>query len=376
VSRAAGDRPLRLAIVGCGGAALDVARAIDAAAGTVLVAVHDRIAARAEAVARPRGAAIHPTLSGLLRDDGIDAVYVALPHDRLAPTAAAALRAGRHVLVEKPLAIRPAQVRTLSALAARRDLAVGVMFELRHVPTVAEASRLIRAGEIGPVRSIRIRTLIDKPPTYWGSGPTGVVRDPWRASRAHAGGGVVLMNSIHQLDLVRSMTGLEARRVAALASRRVPGVDVEDAAVAVIEWSDGVIGDLVAAAHAPGANAGETIEIDGEDGAIRLGDPYADRPALDRFVRDSRSAGNPAGRWVPFQSPAVDVWRAAVEAYAAAVAAGRTPVPGIDEAAAALAIVLAIYRSAQTGRFVTVPALTRPPSSARPSGSALSKGAS
>ena len=312
-----GDR-LGFAIVGCGGAALDVARAIDAVPGTVLVAVHDRDASRAEAVGGERGATVYRTLGGLLRDDRIGAVYVALPHDRLAPTAAAALRAGRHVLVEKPLAIRQASIRALRTLAAAQGRSVGVVFELRQVPTVVEATRLVRSGAIGRIRAIRIRTLIDKPAGYWASGPTGAVRDPWRADARRAGGGVVLMNGVHQLDLARAITGLEARRVAAFTSNGVPGVEVEDAAVAVIDWEDGVIGSLVAAAHAPGAAADETIEIDGEAGALRLGDPYAERPVLDRFLR--RPVGDdPAGRWLRFEPSPVDPSIAAVDAFATAI---------------------------------------------------------
>lgn len=345
--------PLQLAIVGCGGAAVDVARAIDASAQVTLVAVHDRDPSRAEALARPRSATIHRSLRALLHDDRVAAVYVALPHDRLASTAITALRAGRDVLVEKPLAIRSASIARVRAAAAASSRSVGVMFELRHVPTVAEATSLIKSGGIGRIGSIRIRTLIDKPPTYWSSGPTGAVHDSWRASEARAGGGVVLMNTIHQLDLVRAITGLRANRVAALTSRRVAGVEVEDAAVAVIDWGDGVLGSLVATAHAPGASDDETIEIDGDGGAIRLGDPYADRPVLDRFVRKPLGEHR-ARRWLRSAPAPSDPWLAAVDGFAAAVRAGRAPVPGIDDAEAALAIVLAIYRSARTGRFEAV----------------------
>jgi predicted dehydrogenase len=173
------------------------------------------------------------------------------------------------------------------------------------------------------------------------------------------------MNAIHQLDLVRAMTGLRARRVAALTSRGAAGVEVEDAAVAVIDWGDGVVGSLVAAAHAPGASDDETIEIDAKGGAIRLGDPYADRPVLDRFLR--RPVGDDrAGQWLRSAPAPIDPWLAAVDGFAASVRAGRPPVPGIDDAEAALAIVLAIYRSARTGRFETV----------RPSGDSLSRSAS
>jgi UDP-N-acetyl-2-amino-2-deoxyglucuronate dehydrogenase len=341
---------LRFGIVGCGGAAVATARAIDASGGAVVHAVHDRDTDRAAGLAGPRGALVCASLRRLLADDAIDVVYVALPHHRLAATAIAALRAGRHVLVEKPVAIRAADLERVqqAATAARRS--VGVVLPLRFVPTVVEAERLVAAGVIGPLRMVRIRTLIDKPASYWAAGPTGLITDTWRASRRQAGGGVVLMNTIHQLDLVRAITGRRVRRAAAVVVKGVPGVEVEDVAVAALELEGGLPASLAAAAHAPGAAEAETIELDGADGALRLGDPYAPQPRLDVFLRRPMD-GLPAGRWTEVATLPADPWRETIDAFVDAVVSGREPVPGLDDAAAALEAVLALYRSALTGRF-------------------------
>jgi predicted dehydrogenase len=266
-----------------------------------------------------------------------------------------ALRAGRHVVVEKPAAIDARGMRAIREAAARAERSVGVMFELRQVVTVARARELVQSGALGRVRSIRIRTLIDKPADYWSSGPTGAVRDPWRSSLARAGGGVVLMNSIHQLDLVRAITGLEPLRVAGLAVAGVPGVEVEDAAVATMAWSGDVVGSLVANAHAPGATSAETIEIDGDDGALRLGDPYAPRPELHWFRRpaSTRSPREDA-TWQRERPPAADPFATTIAGFADAIQHGRPPVPGLADADVALATVLALYRSARSGRFERV----------------------
>ena len=290
--------PLGFAIVGCGGAARDIARGIDLAEGAHLVAVHDREPSHAAALAAGRTATVHTTLAALLRDPRVDVVCIALPHDRLAPTAVTALRAGRHVVVEKPAATDARGIRAIRDEALRANRSVGVMFDLRKVPTVASARRLVEAGALGRLRAIRITTMIDKPADYWASGPTGAVLDPWRASRARAGGGVVLMNAIHQIDLVRAITDLEPLRVAGLTTAGVPGVEVEDAAVATIAWSDDVLGSLVAAAHAPGSAAAEVVEIDGDEGALRLGDLYQPRPELAWFRRSTPAhLGRRYRRW-------------------------------------------------------------------------------
>lgn len=342
-----------LGVVGCGGAALDVVRAVAGSSGVRVVAVHDRDPARAQDLARRSGARIRPDLDSLLSDPAVDAVYVALPHDLLAPTTVAALGHGRHVLAEKPLAVDRRGIASVRAAAAAAGRSVGVLFELRFVATVPAATDLVRSGVLGAIRQVRIRTLIDKPPAYWSSGPTGQVTDPWRASRARAGGGVVLMNAVHQLDLVRSIVGQEVVRVAAETEPGIAGVEVEDVAAATLRFADGAIGSLVASAHAPGANAGETIEIDGTDGALRLGDPYADPPRLELYLRDPH-LDHPGGGWIDIKPAAVDPWAAAVGSFADALRSGRPPIPGLDDAEAALATVLALYESAAHRTVVAV----------------------
>ncbi len=342
-----------LGIVGCGGAALDVVRAVAGSSSVRIVAVHDRDRARAEDLARRCGGRIQPDLDSLLSDPAVDAVYVALPHDLLAPTTVTALGHGRHVLAEKPLAVDRPGIASVRAAALAAGRSVGVLFELRFVVTVQAATDLVRSGALGAIRQVRIRTLIDKPPAYWSSGPTGRVTDPWRASRARAGGGVVLMNAIHQLDLVRSIIGQEVVRVAAETEAGSAAVEVEDVAAATLRFADGAIGSLVASAHAPGASAGETIEIDGTNGALRLGDPYANPPRLELYLRDPH-LGHPGGSWIDITPPAVDPWVTAVEAFADALLFGQPPNPGIDAAEAALATVLALYESAVHRTVVAV----------------------
>jgi len=143
-----------------------------------------------------------------------------------------------------------------------------------------------------------------------------------------------------------------------LTTAGVAGVEVEDAATAVIDYADGVVGSLVAAAHAPGYRDAETIEIDGDQGAIRLGDPYETSPTIDSFIRrrpdDREPEDETVGRWVRSTPPPVDPWVATVAAFVDAIRDDREPAPGIDDAELALATVLAIYRSARTGRFVSV----------------------
>jgi predicted dehydrogenase len=356
-------RPLGIGVVGCGGAGVDLVRGAAGSSHVQVTAVHDQDAGRAADLAARAGTMprIHARLATLLADPAVDVVYVALPHDRLAPTAVRALRAGHHVLVEKPVATTMRGLRAVRSAARVAGRSVGVVFELRHAPAVCVARELVAAGAIGEIALVRIRTLIDKPATYWAVGPTGRAADPWRSSRRRAGGGVVLMNSIHQLDLVRALTGLDVDRVSAEWVAGVAGVEVEDRAVATLRFTNGAIGSLVASAHAPGATDGETIELDGSSGALRLPDPYA-APAkpLELYLR--RPWGpHPAGRWISLEGRSggdsasrresrPDPWTALLDDFASAIRGGSEPSPGLDDAEAALGTVLAILRAGSAGR--------------------------
>lgn len=339
--------PIGIGIVGCGGAAIDLCRAIDAVPDARLVAAHDQIERAAEELAAPRGATMHRDLAALLADPAVAVVYIALPHDLLAPTAGLALSAGHHVLVEKPMALDVASIHRLAVLGRDVGRAVGVVFELREIAAIREARRLIRAGAIGRVVNIRIRTVIDKPADYWRSGPTGRALDGWRAQRSRAGGGVVLMNTVHQLDLVRHVTGQEFVRAAAEIANLVCGVEVEDAAAAVLRLSDGGLASVTASAHSPGADHEERIEMDGTEGRLDLPDPYG-HGALRLFVRRPWD-GFEANRWTDIDSPRRDPHAELLRSFLRAIRRGTAVPVGPPDAAAALAAVLAIYGSAASG---------------------------
>ncbi|MEZ4595403.1 MAG: Gfo/Idh/MocA family oxidoreductase [Chloroflexota bacterium] len=346
--------PVGFGFVGCGGAALSVAQAIGRSEVATLTATLDLDRGLAAEVAGPFGARVHERLDDLLADPGAEAVYVALPHRLLAPTAELVLAAGRAALVEKPMALDLGAITRLDDLARDRGLALGVMFELRATGPALVARDLVRDGTIGSVTCVRMRTLIDKPFAYWRSGYSDRVRSAWRARRDEAGGGVVLMNAIHQIDVLRMVTHLELLEVSGVAGTLVadPGlVEVEDTAAAVFRMSNGAIGSLAAGAHVAGMAEGETIEIDGTQGSLRMPDLYGSGECS-VFLRRAWG-GLPAGEWTNVPSPPADPFRATIDAFATAVRDHRPAPLGATEAAAALGVVLDLYASAApiaTGR--------------------------
>src|SRR6266508_4442213 len=159
---------IRFGIIGCGGAALPVAEAIFTSQMTALKRVYDIDLALARDLGERYDADCATSVDELLADPMVDAVYIAVPHDRLA---------------------------------------LRVFYELRYATPFIQARELIHTGAIGRIIGVRIQTLIDKPTTYWQAGLSGRAASPWRGQAARAGGGVVLMNTSYQLDAIRAITG-------------------------------------------------------------------------------------------------------------------------------------------------------------------------
>jgi predicted dehydrogenase len=157
-------------IIGCGGAAVPVGEAIATSPLASLAMVHDVDLHLARDFGESHRVPFVEDVEALLGDPGVQAVYIGVPHDLLAPLARRALEAGKHVLVEKPMALTLADADALMALAEAQRLALGVLYELRYAAPFVQARELIRAGAIGRIIGVRIQTLIDKPEGYWRSG--------------------------------------------------------------------------------------------------------------------------------------------------------------------------------------------------------------
>jgi predicted dehydrogenase len=333
-------------IVGCGGAALDVAEALDTLAGVKVAATFDANRANAESLAAPRGAKVHDTLASLLADAAVDIVYIALPHFLLEGVAKQALEASKHVLVEKPMALTTDGIAGLGRLAKAGNLQLGVYFELRRAATIEAARELVRGGAIGKVRMVRVTTIVDKPQSYWTAGYSGRSVSNWRTMIAQAGGGVVLMNSIHHLDAVRFITGLDFTRASGSIATLGAEVEVEDTASAAITLSNGAILNLAAAAHSPGAHANEGIELDGDKGRIDIHNIYG-AGSIGLYSAETR-------QWVDIPTPKKDAYAAMLGDFAEAVHAGGEPTATATDAFAALSVVQAIYESSRTGSAVNI----------------------
>lgn len=231
-----GEHTLGVAVVGCGLIGKRRAEQANAHPRTRLTATIDPNGEAAGATAEPYGARSFLDWRDAIRRDDVDLFVVATPNGNLAEVAIAALGAGKHVLVEKPMGrnLMEAEAMKAAADASGRRLKIG--FNHRYHPALAEAHGRFRAGEIGRFIHARAR--------YGHGGRPGYEKE-WRGSRELAGGGELTDQGVHVLDLLQWFIGSAPEEAFGyLQTAAWPLGDLEDNAFALLRWSDGGIASL------------------------------------------------------------------------------------------------------------------------------------
>jgi predicted dehydrogenase len=345
------NKQLGFGFVGAGEIAVASAEALRGADHGFLARVYDTRADLAGDLATRYGGKSADSLEALLGDPAVQAVYICAPHHLHTSIAMQAAAAGKHVFVEKPLGVSPADAEAIVEACRSAGVACGVPFVVRYAPAYREAHRLARSGAIGEITGFRVSFRGDKPASYWSGGYSGRATSDWRQSKATAGGGVMIMNTIHDLDAVLWIAGLAVTHVeGATANTGSPG-EVEDYALAILGCEGGAMGSLEALAALPGGRAPGDRWINrvyGRGGQIALPSPWGADP-LALFTREG-------GQWQQI-APAhqASARQLAFDEFAAAVLAGSPPpIPG--EAGLRVSQILhAVYQAARRGERVAVP---------------------
>lgn len=285
------ETPIRYAIVGLGAAIAPLhLRALAALDGTTLVGAADAEPARAEARAAGLSVPLFDDHRTMLAEVRPDVVVVCTPHPSHAPITLDSLAAGAHVLVEKPIAdsVGSADHMVEAADAAGRVLAVN--FQGRFRPSVERARALIEAGAVGPLVRVSCVEPWFRTAAYYRSAG-------WRGTWQGEGGGVLMNQAPHTLDLLVHLAGQPVRVWGWTGTRR-HAIEVEDTAQALLEFPNGAPGSF--ATSTAEAGSVRRLEIVGERGAIEL---HGDRLTLKSFAPplDELSMTSPE----PFAEPAV-----------------------------------------------------------------------
>ena len=339
---------MRIGVIGSGNISTTHVRAVAGLREAAVVAVYGRTLEHARELAATVGAVPSNTLDMFFASAEMDMVAIGTPSGLHAEHAAAAASRGLHVLVEKPLEITTERADRLIAATAEAGVTLGVIFQDRLKPAVRELKALVDSAALGTSIVASARVPWYRPPEYY--------RDSdWRGTRELDGGGALINQAIHTVDLLLWLCG-PVSRVFGRTATRFHRIDVEDTAVASLEFAGGAIGTIEATTAAwPGRP--RRIDITGSNGtAILEGD---DLIAVDLRGNSDRRADLAAAapRAENAASPVVSdagPHRAVFEDFIRAVSGGERPACDGREARRSVALVEAIYRSARTGQPVTL----------------------
>lgn len=301
-----------------------------------LVFAVDKELGRAEKLAAAfPGCGYSDKLEDLLRQP-LSVVHILTPHFLHKEHAIACLDAGFHVLTEKPMALKLEDADAMIEAAGRNQRQLGVIFQNRYIEGIQEVKKMIGKGEFGRITGAFSSLNWWRPPSYY--------ECDWKGSWEKEGGGVVIDQAIHSLDLVRYLMGCEPVEVKAHIDRRVlRNIEVEDVADAAITFENGAVYSFFACNYYT-CNSPIRVEISGENGTALL----TENEVLIKIKgREPRTIGPTAGTDLKGESYWGHYHEAQVCDFYRCLREGK-PVPvDPEDAKMTLKLVLDIYRSAR-----------------------------
>jgi|GEM_PF-31514 len=355
-------RQTRVAVVGmgfAGGVHAEGLRQLDEAC---LVAVADERPTPSLKRARAEwNVEAYEDLRPLWRRRDIEAVTIGTPSGLHGPIAVAAARSGKHVLTEKPIEVTLAKADAMIAAARRHGVKLGVISQHRTDPGVEELRRAIASGRLGRIILAEAYVKWHRTQAYYDSGG-------WRGTWRLDGGGALMNQGIHTVDVLQHVMGSAVESVVAQTGTLAhEQIEVEDVAQALLRFHNGALGLIVATTAAyPGFH--ERVEVSGTGGTMIV---EKDQVTFRAIVGEPESAGRSEEAGGGAADPRAISTRghaAQLRDFIAAIQEDREPlVPG-PEGRKPLEIILAIYESARTGRRVRLPLRPkrRPPPRRRP----------
>lgn len=250
---------LRTGLIGCGKVGHTHAQALSMLPESDFRGVCDRARARAHEFAGQYGVKAYTNVTDMVNREKLDAVIVCTPHPVHARPTIEAIAAGAHVLVEKPMASNLADCDVMLVAAQEHNVTLAVVSQRRFYVPVQRVKAAIDTGKIGrPILGV-VTLLGWRDETYYRS-------DPWRGTWQGEGGGVLVNQAVHQLDLLLWFMGPVAELTGYWANLNHPYIEVEDTAVAVLRFTSGALGTItVSNSQNPGLYG--RIHVFGENGA-------------------------------------------------------------------------------------------------------------
>ena len=341
------------AIVGCGVIASFHAQSIATIADARLRAVMDAVPERAERFAAELHVDSYTNLAAMLDRSDVDVVCICVPSGLHAEVGVQAAAAGKHVVVEKPIDISLEAADRLIEACRRYGVKLTVISQHRFDAGVQRLRTAVTSGRFG-------RLILGDAIVKWYRSPQYYASAGWRATWELDGGGALMNQGVHYVDLIQWLMG-PVDRVTAHCATALHTIPVEDVALALLSFANGALG-VIEASTAVYPGLSERLEITGTNGTAIIEEgtvvawefrdekgevgPYGAKLRRDK-MRMPAPATDPAARIAGHRTQLVDLLEA--------IATGRDPMISGEEARKPLEIILAIYQSARTGREVVLP---------------------
>ncbi len=322
---------LKIGLVGAGGIAQSYVRVFEAITGARIAAVADLRSRAANALAEAVRGTAYPSLRALLEDSDVDAVLVCTPPSTHPEMVLQSIEHGRHVLCEKPLAIDVASARAMVAAAQEAGVVFTMAAKFRFVKDVIRARQIVASGILGEL--IVVENLF--------ASRVDMTRR-WNSDPAISGGGVLIDNGTHSVDVVRYFLG-PVVEVMAVEAKRIQRLDVEDTATMLLRTADGVLGTVDLSWSVEKATD-SYLTLYGSQGTISVGWQGA------RY----RQISSP--EWVEFGDgyDKVSCMVSQVENFCAAIREEEPLAITTDDAIASVAVIEAAYASLGQSDWIAV----------------------
>lgn len=326
-------------IIGCGHIANRHADAIINSPFMNLEAVYDINPSAAEAFAQKYGVKCYTDIKDLLNDPEINAVNICTPSGLRVEIGLQVAGAGKHLVVEKPMALTVKEADRLIEACRYRGVKLAVMHQNRYIPAARRMFRAVSSGRLGKLTHGNAVVRWNRNEGYY-------AKSPWRGTRA-MDGGCLLNQAIHNIDLLQWVLG-DVEVVFGFAATQLRKIESEDNAVAVLKFANGALGTIEASTTIFPTNLEETLSIFGSEGSVVLGGVAMGKIRTWRIDGDDEAdvlaeqAGEPElTRYACHQAVLEDMARAIID--------NRQPVIDGNEGKRALEIIEAVSNSSNTG---------------------------
>ena len=280
---------LNFAIYGCGVISKTHAIAIRKLEGAQLISCASRSFSTAQVFAAEYGIRVEQDWNALISCDDIDVICICTPTGTHKALAIDALNAGKHVVLEKPMALDTAECDEIIAAAERANKKITIISQMRTSPDIIRAKELLAQNALGKLILCQLHMCYYREPSYYNI--------LWRGTKSLAGGGALTNQGVHGVDLLRDLMG-PVKQVQSIVRTLMHDVEVEDTVAATLEFESGAVGVITAStATAPGYD--REIKIYGtrggfefkEDKMVRLVIDGVEQPCSN-FVSDGAATSN------------------------------------------------------------------------------------